>query len=271
MLTLLSSSAPETDALLRLAGRLHVLAVHFPIALLWFAALVELLRVVGRREGRSPVVSACLAGGALSAAAAAGLGWLHAEVEPLGSSLEDTLFLHRWLGVATAVVAVNAWGLSYRRGPAYLGALALTLGLVTATGHLGGVLVFGDGWLLAGLRAPAEDTPEAPADDEPPPERVAFAADVFPLLEARCFECHGPRRQKAGLRFDDLDAALALEPDEATGQAVIVPGDAGASAMIRRVELPPDHEDAMPAKGDPLTAAEVATLRAWIDQGARRE
>ncbi|MCB9550854.1 MAG: hypothetical protein H6705_03020 [Myxococcales bacterium] len=38
--------------------------------------------------------------------------------------------------------------------------------------------------------------------------------------------------------------------------------------MIVRITLPPDHEDYMPSKGDPLTPAEVATLTRWVATGA---
>jgi len=99
----------------------------------------------------------------------------------------------------------------------------------------------------------------APADD------VDFQAEVRPILEARCFECHGPDKQKAGLRFDIRDAALA---GSGFGERpVIVPGDSAASELI--VRLAPEFEDEqMPPKGDPLSPDEIATLTRWIDEGA---
>ena len=102
------------DAWLEVLGRAHVLSVHFPVALIVVAGLFELLRAVRRREERSVVARACLGLGALAAAIAAGLGWLHAELEPMGSSVERTLFLHRWGGVSTAALLVLIGVLSWR-------------------------------------------------------------------------------------------------------------------------------------------------------------
>ena len=42
--------------------------------------------------------------------------------------------------------------------------------------------------------------------------------------------------------------------------------------MMRRILLPPDHEDHMPPEGKPpLTVAEATLIRWWIDQGASFE
>ena len=40
-------------------------------------------------------------------------------------------------------------------------------------------------------------------------EPVDFSRDIQPLLAKRCFACHGPDTQEAGLRFDDAAAATA--------------------------------------------------------------
>src|SRR5262245_28172681 len=50
-------------------------------------------------------------------------------------------------------------------------------------------------------RAPAAP-PDAP-DRRPGASRpIDYARDVRPILEARCYDCHGPKKQKAGLRLD---------------------------------------------------------------------
>src|SRR5205085_11547583 len=48
---------------------------------------------------------------------------------------------------------------------------------------------------------------------------------------------------------------------------VIVPGKSGGSALIEKVSSA-DDDDVMPPEGERLTAAQIALLRAWIDQGA---
>ena len=93
---------------------------------------------------------------------------------------------------------------------------------------------------------------------------VDFLREVEPILVKRCSECHGPDQQKGGLRLDSRAEALK---GGKSGKAAIVPGKADESEFIRRV-VTTDKDDVMPAKGDRLTAEQIATLRAWINEGA---
>ncbi len=90
-----------------------------------------------------------------------------------------------------------------------------------------------------------------------------YARDVRPILEAHCYECHGTKKTRGRLRLDVKTSALK---GGTTGPAVI-PGNADDSLMIRRV-LGLDGDDRMPLDKDPLPADQIATLRAWIAQGA---
>lgn len=96
------------------------------------------------------------------------------------------------------------------------------------------------------------------------PASVDYVRDVRPILEKHCFQCHGSRKQKSGLRLD-LRAG-ALKGGDAFGPS-IVPGKAADSPLIRLVSEE-DKGQRMPPKGDPLTTAEVATLTRWVDAGA---
>lgn len=93
---------------------------------------------------------------------------------------------------------------------------------------------------------------------------IEFAREVQPIFQKHCFECHGPTKQKGGLRLDDRAAAM-LGGD--THAPDILPGNSAGSPLIRMVAgLVPDLK--MPAKGDPLTVEQIGVLRGWIDQGA---
>ena len=94
---------------------------------------------------------------------------------------------------------------------------------------------------------------------------VDYLRDVKPILAARCYGCHGAIRQKAGLRLDTADFIRR----GGDGGPAVEPGKSGESLLIDRVTAA-DGPDRMPpeSEGEPLGAAEVATLRAWIDQGA---
>lgn len=92
-------------------------------------------------------------------------------------------------------------------------------------------------------------------------EPVDFRRDIYPLLQRACFECHGPQKQEAELRFDQRDKALRH-----TG--VITPGKASASELIRRISLPAGDPEVMPSRGATLKPDEIAKIKAWIDNGA---
>jgi hypothetical protein len=85
----------------------------------------------------------------------------------------------------------------------------------------------------------------------------------MPILAENCFACHGPdsNQRKADLRLD-------LEDD--AKKSVIVPGDADASEIIRRITSDdPDYRMPHPnSHKAPLTPSEVASIRAWIEDGA---
>jgi mono/diheme cytochrome c family protein len=93
---------------------------------------------------------------------------------------------------------------------------------------------------------------------------VEFVRDVRPILQSHCHECHGSERQKSGLRLDIREAAMKGGEFHIP---TIVPGNADASNLIRFVRGD-DKEMRMPKKGDALSASEIATLTAWVNQGA---
>jgi mono/diheme cytochrome c family protein len=100
----------------------------------------------------------------------------------------------------------------------------------------------------------------------PPPgtRRVSFVKDIQPIFTNSCFECHGPEKQKAGLRLDQKEAALK-GGDTAP---LLVPGKSAESLIIQAVAGTRDDIARMPKKKDPLTDEQIGLLRAWIDQGA---
>jgi len=113
-----------------------------------------------------------------------------------------------------------------------------------------GLLVFGAGLL--------------PADDL---SKVTYNRDVQPILSDKCFHCHGPdpKTREAGLRLDVRADAIK--------EGHITPGAPEKSLILERV-ISHDPEEKMPptkSKLEPLSAAEVETLKRWIAQGAEYE
>ena len=93
---------------------------------------------------------------------------------------------------------------------------------------------------------------------------VDFVRDVRPIFEKHCTECHGEKKQKSGLRLDIK--ALALKGGDEHAPDIIA-GKAEESPLIKMV-ISENKDERMPPKGERLTAAQIATLSAWIDQGA---
>ena len=115
----------------------------------------------------------------------------------------------------------------------------------------------------------AEDAPKIDLTKLPPPAAgpVDFIRDVQPILQQNCYRCHGPEKQKSGLRLDHRSGAL----HGGDGGPAIVPGKSAESRMIQYVAgLVEDMVMPPPKSGATrLSPTQVGLLRAWIDQGAR--
>jgi mono/diheme cytochrome c family protein len=98
-------------------------------------------------------------------------------------------------------------------------------------------------------------------------EDVEFARTVQPILARKCYACHGPETQEAGLRLDDRDAATAALD---SGSIAIVPGDARGSELVARITSH-DPDIQMPPEGSRLSADEVTAIEQWIAAGATWE
>ena len=92
-----------------------------------------------------------------------------------------------------------------------------------------------------------------------------FEADVFPILEANCFDCHDEDTLKGGIGLDSY--YRAHQPTDA-GDALFVAGKPDKSVLFH-VVTETDPEKRMPPKGEPLTEAEITKLREWIEAGAK--
>ncbi|MCY2963220.1 MAG: PSD1 and planctomycete cytochrome C domain-containing protein [Planctomycetota bacterium] len=100
----------------------------------------------------------------------------------------------------------------------------------------------------------------AAAEDEPTGK---YMHDVRPVLQKRCFSCHGALQQKGGLR---LDTAQRIRTGGDSGPAV-VPNDPAGSLLVEKI-LEPDASQRMPPEGEPLGEKEIAAIREWITSGA---
>jgi mono/diheme cytochrome c family protein len=119
---------------------------------------------------------------------------------------------------------------------------------------------------VAGLAAGGAGSAD-PAGAAPPAEPVDFARQIRPILSRNCLACHGPdeKHRKAGLRLDTAEGAFR----DKDGTRAFAPGKPAESEALRRLTAAdPDDRMPPPDTGKALTAAEVALVRRWVEEGA---
>lgn len=236
-------------------GRAHPVLLHAPLGILPAIAVLEFGAAALRRPVPHGAVLALAWCCALAAAAATASGLVLASEPGYGG---ETLSRHKIAGIVfgglCALVACLAF---LRRRAAFRCLLLLALAAMVPTGHLGGTLTHGEGFLFQPLRPRAAAVlPETASEYE----RI-----IRPLLERTCTSCHNEDKQKGDLL---LTTPAGIRAGGFTGP-VLVPGQPDESPLLTRCLLPIDHDDRMPPEGKPQpTAEELAALRAWIAAGA---
>lgn len=282
----LADDGGKLPAAVAVLARGHMLLLHFPIALLTGALILELalrkwLTLEQRRQVTGPLLILAAAGAVLASAT----GLLYAADEDWHGNAEALMVQHRAGGIITAITAL-ALVFSQRKAAlksALVPLLVVANLAVVFTGHRGGQMVHGEGYLLAPLGAGrgsgADEGPDrivaSDGDDNVEEQRLrhpegvvpaqpSYASDIKPLFDRSCVKCHGPEKRKSGLRLDKK--RFAFKGGE-TGPALLA-GDVGASLLYKYITLPLDDEDLMPSKGKLLAHSEIETIKKWILAGA---
>jgi uncharacterized membrane protein len=244
----------------------HPSLVHLPIGFLLAGLLLQWLSRKEKYKGLQQAATIVLLGGAITATLSAITGYLLSISDDYDKKLVGW---HQWMGISTTIVAwmLYAWQKKPRRYIDKNIIAVVLLALIVVTGHLGGSLTHGSDYLTKPLRSFGNDS-SSNASLKPVPdvqEAVAYNDIVKPILETRCYSCHGANKQKGRLRMDDEQSLMKGGKDG----KVIEPGDADKSEMIRRLMLPVDNEDHMPPKEKPQpTESQIALLHWWINGGA---
>jgi uncharacterized membrane protein len=261
-----------TGWIIRLLGRFHPTTIHFPIAFLLAAAVLELVGLVRKKPLFPEALFLSLGVGSAGALVSAGLGWADAASLRLDPEDAVTLAVHRWLGTFVAACSSAAWVLQagLRKGrlqkfrvlfPPLLFGSALAVGIGA---HFGGVLVYGHDYYSSALDASQGSArPSASSSSSLRPGATRFDMEILPLLERHCFRCHGPKKQKGRLRLDSRDW---LGRGGKSGPAIL-PGDASRSILYRAI-TDTDPDTRMPQEAPPLPPEAIERIRSWIDQGA---
>jgi len=259
------------EHLIEFVGRTHIVFLHFPIALIMVAAVVELCRAYAMRcEGYKPSGA-----GALMIIFAM-LGTLASVVTGLVQGFDggQRVDLHRILGIAGGVLMVATWFAMLsamkegaKSGNSFLVLLCASAVTIGAAGHFGGELTHGDGYLtkplkeMMGLETKSETSPDAQSLGVSQQAIDVFNNAVLPILERSCVECHGAEEAEEDIRLDTL--AFVLDRRVQTVRR----GDPRNSELVFRIQLPHGDPDIMPPEedGEPLSREEIDVIRDWIE------
>jgi uncharacterized membrane protein len=248
-------------------GHLHPVFVHLPIGILFLACLFLWLSRKVKFTYLQPTVPVILLLGAISAIASCISGYLLSQT---GDYDENMVQLHQWMGISVAIISSVIYYLNKKNN---LGkwqvTSALLLGtLLVITGHLGGSLTHGSDYLTKPLENLSGDDTIPIIKRKPIPDiqqAMVYADVVEPIFQSKCYGCHSTIKQKGKLRLDQVDLILKGGKDG----AVIVPGKAGESELIKRVLSLREEEHHMPPKEKPqLKEREIVLLEWWINAGA---
>jgi hypothetical protein len=243
-------------------GRFHPVLVHLPIGILLLACFFQWLTIKSKFIFLQPAIPLMIFWGMLGAVLSCISGFLLSLTGDYDASLVSR---HQWAGIITALLSI--WLYILYRFSVAIGTArwisAIIFVAIIITGHWGGTLTHGTGYLTQGLNGGVQSGGIKPVPNIQ--EAVAYTDLVQPLLQAKCYTCHGPAKQKGKLRLDAQQFILKGGEDG----KVMHPGKADESEMIERMLLPLSDEDHMPPKEKPqLTKNEIALLQWWINSGA---
>src|SRR5215472_7903632 len=243
-------------------GHFHVVLVHLPIGILLLACVFQWLERKPRFSSLHTAINIAFIIGMISAILSAVTGYL---LSYSGDYDEQLLIEHQWLGISTAIVSVAMYYLYMKPASVMMQYTTniLLIFLIIITGHLGGSLTHGSGYLTSSWKSPDTIVQRKPIPNVQ--EALVYSDIIQPLLQEKCYGCHGKNKQKGRLRMDD---SLRLMKGGKDG-VVIIPGNAEKSEMIKRLSLPREDDDHMPPKEKPqLTQQEIALIHWWIAAGA---
>lgn len=248
------------ESIVQLGGRLHPLLLHLPLGVIAVLVFIEFWFIARRRPMDRGVRLLLVWFLALSAGVSVGSGLLLSRED---SYVGDTVDLHRWLGIAAgSFVLISAILATIKRTRVYAAVLVLAVGVIIPAGHIGGTMTHGENFLTEPFMLASDETARA---DQPDPTRSWYEAEIAPIFEANCTNCHGGTRRKSGLSLHTSEAIA----DGSKHGSILSADEFGDIPLAYRIALPVDDDDHMPPEGKPqLTAAQIDTIVRWVEAGA---
>lgn len=249
----------------QLFGHLHPALVHLPIGILLIGLLLQWQ--AHKRPALQQAVPTVLLAGAITALLSCITGYLLSISDDYDKA---AVTWHMWMGFATALVSLMLY--AKEKNPQFaINKKLLAFGLlvlVFVTGHLGGNLTHGSDYFTKPLEEMFGGDSISSQTIKPIPnvqEAQVYADVVQPILQTKCYSCHGPNKQKGGLRMDDSTRLIKGGKDG----IIIKPGKGDESELVKRLLLPSNDDDHMPPKEKPqLSKEQIALLHWWVDNNA---
>ncbi|MFL5789181.1 MAG: c-type cytochrome domain-containing protein [Flavisolibacter sp.] len=245
-------------------GHFHPVMVHLPIGILLIGLLLQVLSSKEKYRISPEVIKIVLLTGMLTAIISCITGYM---LSLSGDYAGDLVAWHMWMGIFVALASMLLCVKVIRQQFDYTHKLASfsLFALILITGHLGGSLTHGSDYLTAGWNNHSDSVIVKQKNIPDIQQASAYTDVIQPIFQTKCYNCHGPRRQKGGLRMDDPAALMKGGKD---GE-VIKPGNADNSELMKRLLLPAMTDHHMPPKEKPqLTDRQIALIHWWIDQNA---
>ena len=257
---LIFESQLQVPGWLQVAGRMHPLFLHFPIAVLVLYGLWVIVAPRSKADQTSSLwADDVLLLGAFTATFTALLGLLLSQETGYD---QEAIFWHKWTGIATAFISFG-WYSFRDRMPAHLLPTKVLAGgtivVLLFAGHLGANITHGEEFLLAPIMSD-QGTPTVAMD-----EALVFAHVVQPILKEKCMGCHNPQKAKGELIMTTAELL-------AKGGKEGVPWDTtqvDLGLLLSRAHLPLDDKKHMPPRGKvQLSDDEMQVLESWIRRGS---
>lgn len=262
------------DVLKQLLGRLHPLIVHLPIGFIIFGLLLQWYDRKRKEYGK--VIPLVYLWGGISATLACITGYL----QYLGEGYAfDTVKWHLWSGIATALFSFLMYvklkdlkAFSFLTSIPIVTLSILFLVLISFTGHQGGNITHGEGYLAEPLPNSVKsvlgiqtfEEKEIVLNEENWKEALIYEDVVKPILNNKCVSCHNPKKTKGELLLHNEEGILK----GGENGEVVVPENAPNSEVFVRMNLPIEDDDHMPPEGKTQPSKEeIKLVGAWIDAG----
>jgi uncharacterized membrane protein/mono/diheme cytochrome c family protein len=244
-------------------GRFHVLLVHLPIGFLLIGLFLQWLSSKEKYHISKEVIKVIILCGMMAAILSCVTGYLLSQS---GDYDEDLVGWHMWMGIAVASTSVLLYAkIKYNQFDVWYKLLSVVLlVLIFITGHLGGSLTHGSDYLTAALSDSTDSVVIIKKNIPNIQEANVYADVVQPMLQTRCYSCHGEKKQKNNLRLDDPQWIL-----KGGKHGAVINANPGESKLLKRILLPREDDDHMPPKQKPqFSEKEIALIHWWIDEGA---